>query len=263
MQIPILAGRDFGDQDGATAPCVAIVNQSMAKKYWPRGNAVGGRITLSNKTCSVVGIVGNIIYRNVVWENGDDPVLYSAMLQDYQGWFSVVLRSRTSEYGVLPTLQSAVSSLDGTLPITDVESLSDHIKVSYTEQKIPTEMIAVYGTCCLLVAMVGGYAAIAYSVSVRSREFALRMASGAERSRVLRLVMSSGLRIVGGGLIIGAFGAFFAVHVLKSLLFGVSEFDPASAIFAALLVSGTAVATTMLPARRAASIEPMDALRTE
>ncbi len=263
MRIPILEGREFTENDGSNAACVAIVNQSMAKKYWPKGDAVGGRITVSKNTCSVVGVVGNIIYRNVVWENGDDPVLYLAMLQDYQGWFSVVLRSRTSAYGVLPALQSAVSALDGNLPITDVESLSEHIKVSYSGQKIPAEMIAVYGACCLLVAMVGVYAAMAYSVSERSREFALRMALGAQRSRVLGLVMTSGLRIVVGGLIIGAIGAFFAVRVLKSLLFGVSGFDPGSAMAAALLMSGTAVAAALFPARRAASIEPIDALRME
>jgi len=190
-------------------------------------------------------------------------VLYLSTPQDYEGWFSVVLRSRTSAYNLLPTLQSAVAALDSTLPITDVESLNDHIQVSYAGQKIPAEMVAVYGACCLLVAILGVYAAMAYSVSQRSREFALRMALGSQRSGVVALVMRSGLEVVLGGLAIGALGAFFSIRVLKSLLVGVSGFDPASIVAATLLMTFTALAAAFLPAQRAASIEPMEALRSE
>ena len=262
MRIPVVEGREFSGQDGVDAPCVAIVNQGMEQKYWPKGGAVGAQITVSNRTCRIVGIAHNIVYRNVAWESGD-PVLYLSLLQDYQGWFSVVVRSRSSAYSVLPLLQGAVASLDGSLPVTDVESLRDHIEVSYAGQKVPAEMIAVYGACCLLVAMLGVYAAMAYSVAQRMREFALRMALGAQRSSVLGLVIKSGLRIALIGLMIGAAGSFLAVRVLNSLLFGVSSFDPASATAAALVLLVTAFVAALAPARRAASIEPMQTLRME
>ena len=114
----------------------------------------------------------------------------------------------------------------GSRPITDVESLSEHVQASYSGQKISAEMIAVYGACCLLVAMLGVYAAMASSVSERSREFALRMALRSERSRLLGLVMTSGLRVVLGGLVVGTVGAFFVVRVLKTLLFGLKLSPP-------------------------------------
>ncbi len=262
MRIPLMQGREFTDQDVAGAPCVAMVNEGMAKKYWPRGNVLGGRVTVSKHDCAVIGIVHNYVYRSVVWESGD-PVLYLSLLQDYQGRFGVVMRSRASAYNLVPTLQAAVASLDGAQPITDVESMTEHMEVSYSGQKIPAEMIAVYGVCCLLVAMLGVYAVMAYSVSERNREFALRMALGAERSQVLGLVMNSGLRVIIGGLLIGAIGTFFAVRVLKAMLFGVSSFDPVSTLFATLLIVLMACLAALIPGRRAASIEPMSALRTE
>lgn len=263
MQIPVMQGREFAEQDSANAPCVAVVNQAMAQKYWPRGDALGGQITVGDQACSVVGVTQNILYRSAAWEDTPDPVLYLSLLQDYQGWFHVVMRSRTSAYSVLPDLQSAVASLDSSLPITDVESLQEHIQVSYAAQKIPAQMIAVYGVFCLLVAMLGVYAAMAYAVAERTREFALRMALGSQRSGVLGLVMMSGVRVVFAGLVIGSIGAYFGVRVLKSLLYGVSSFDPVSSGSAALLVAAIALLAALLPARRAASIEPMTALRSE
>jgi putative ABC transport system permease protein len=234
----------------------------MAAKYWPKRNAMDGEVTVSKHTCRIVGVVHNIVYRNPSWDSGD-PVLYVAMLQDYQGWFSVVLRGRSSAYNLLPALQAAVASADSSLPITDVESLSDHIQFAYMGQKIPAEMVGVYGACCLLVAMLGVYAAMAYSVAQRSREFALRMALGSDRTRVLQLVIASSVRVALIGLAFGALGAFLAVRVLKSMLFGVSAFDPASATSAAAVMVLATLAAALLPALRAASIEPMQTLRAE
>jgi ABC-type antimicrobial peptide transport system permease subunit len=262
LRIPILQGREFNDADSSTAPCVAIVNQSMARKYWPKGDALGDRIQVSKRSCEVVGVNRNIIYRSAAWDTGD-PVVYLSILQDYQPAFSMVLRSTGSSQNFLPELDRAVASLDGTLPINDIESLHDHIQVSYSDTKVPAEMIGVYALCSLLVATLGVYAGLAYSVIERTKEFALRVALGAERNRIVGMVLRESAMVAMGGVLVGGIGAFFAVRVMKSLLFGVSPFDPFSAFAAVLVLVTTAGIAAWLPARRAASIEPMQALRAE
>jgi len=265
LRIPILQGREFSDRDGNAAACVAVVNQSMANKYWPRssgGNVVGSQIQVGKRACEVVGVSRNIIYRSATYDSGD-PVVYLSMLQDYQGWFSIVMRGTASVQSLLPELDREVSALDGTLPINDIETLRDHVETSYADAKVPAEMIGVYGFCSLLVATLGVYAGLAYSVVERTKEFALRAALGAERKRIFGMILGESGRIALGGIVVGAIGAFFAVRVMKSLLYGVSPFDPVSGAAAVLLLTVTAGFAAWLPARRAASIEPMQALRTE
>ncbi len=262
LRIPILQGREFNDRDTDTAPCVAIVNQGMARKYWSQGNVLGSRIQVGKHSCEVVGVNRNIIYRNAVWDTGD-PVVYLSLLQDYQGWFHVVFRGTRSVETLLPGLDRAVSALDSSLPIEDIETLHDHIQASYSDAKVPAELIGVYGICSLLVAVLGVYAGLAYSVAERTREFALRVALGAERQRIFAMIVRESGKVAIGGVLVGAIGAFFAVRVMKSLLFGVSPFDPVSAAGAVLMLISAAAFAAWLPARRAASIEPMQALRAE
>ena len=262
MRIPVLQGREFNDRDNDAAPCVAIVNQSMAHKYWPKGNALGSQMQVGKRSCEVVGVNRPIIYRSASWDTGD-PVVYLSILQDYQGWFSIVLRGTSSAQNLLPGLDREVAALDGTLPLNDIETLHDHIQASYSDAKVPAEMIAVYGICSLLVATLGVYAGLAYSVVERTKEFALRVALGAERKRIFGMILRESAWIALGGVAVGATGAFFAVRVMKSLLFGVSPFDPVTAVAAVLVLAFTAAFAAWLPARRAASIEPMQALRSE
>ena len=262
LRIPILQGREFNDRDIDTAPCVAIVNQSMARKYWPKGNVLGSQMQVGKRSCEVIGVNRNIIYRSATYDSGD-PVVYLSMLQDYQGWFSILMRGTASVQNLLPELDRAVSALDSTLPINDIETLHDHVQTSYSDVKVPAEMIGVYGICSLLVATLGVYAGLAYSVVERTKEFALRIALGAERKRIFSMILSESGRIALGGIIVGALGAFFAVRVMKSLLYGVSPFDPVSACIAIGVLLLTATVAAWLPARRAASIEPMQALRSE
>ncbi len=189
----------------------------MARKYWPKGNVLGSQIQVGKRSCEVVGVNRTIIYRNASWDTGD-PVVYLSILQDYQGWFSIVLRGTSSAQNLLPGLDREVAALDSTLPINDIETLHDHIQASYSDAKVPAEMIGVYGLCSLLVATLGVYAGLAYSVVERTKEFALRVALGAERTRIFGMILRESAWIALGGIAVGATGAFFAVRVMKSLL---------------------------------------------
>jgi ABC-type antimicrobial peptide transport system permease subunit len=189
--------------------------------------------------------------------------LYLPTLQYYQGELFVAVRSRTTAEAVLPTLRQAVAKLDGALPLENVQTLRQVSEVLYQFSRIPAELLGVFALASLLVATMGLYAVMAYAVTERSREFALRMAVGATRVQIVRLVVNGGLETVAAGLLIGGVGAFFAIRLLRSLLFGVAPFDPFSFIAAAAVLVVTVLLAGVAPAGRAASIQPMEALRTE
>jgi predicted permease len=264
MRIPLLQGRDFTAQDRDGAPLVAVVNEDMAHRYWPKGNAVGSSVVVGpqKQACQIVGIVKNYAYHNP--QNTDpDPVLYLPILQHYQGELFVAARSRTTAEAVLPALRESISKLDSALPLESVQTLRQVGEVLYQFSWIPVELLGVFALASLLVASLGLYAVMAYSVTERNREFALRMAVGATRAQIVRLVVSGGLQTVAVGLVIGAVGSFFAVKLLRSALFGVGAADPLSFAAAALMLVITVLLAGLLPARRAASVQPMQVLKTE
>jgi putative ABC transport system permease protein len=160
-------------------------------------------------------------------------------------------------------LRQAVASLDGLLPLEDVQTLEEVAGIRYQFSRIPAEMLGVYALSSVLVAMLGLYAVMAYSVIERNREFALRIALGSTRLGIFRLVLSGSTWVAALGLAAGALGSIAAVRLLRSMLFGVTAFDPLSYCAAALFLLLTVFVSGLLPARRAASIEPMQALRTE
>jgi len=262
MQIPIVQGREFTDADTDTLPCLAVVNQTMARKYWPTGNVLGAQITVGKHSCQVVGVNRPFIYRNASWDV-PDPVVCLSMMQDYQGWFFIMLRGTASIQNLLAGLDREVAALDSSLPINDMESLHEHLQTSYYEARVPAQMVGVYAICSLLVATLGVYAGLAYSTLERTREFALRVALGAQRKRITSMILRESGSIALGGVFIGAVGGFFTVRLMKSLLYGVSPFDPVSAVGAVFVLAVAALTAAWLPARRAASIEPMQALRSE
>ena len=264
MRIPLLQGRDFAVSDNDKSADVAIVNESMAQRYWPRGGAIGSSVTVDKLPRRIVGVVRDYAYHTPDMTE-PDPVLFLPLAQGSPGYpyVMVALRSRTNSSAVAAQLREAVAGLDSALPLENVRTLKEVTGEQYQMSRIPAELIGVYALSSVLVAMMGLYAVMAYSVIERYREFALRIALGSTRAGIFRLVMG-GIGVTAAiGLVSGAVGSVAAVRLLRAMLFGVTPFDPISYCAAAACLLITVFLSVLAPARRAASIEPMQALRTE
>ncbi|HXS77077.1 MAG TPA: ADOP family duplicated permease [Terracidiphilus sp.] len=262
--IPLQQGRDFTTADNENSPKVAIVNAVMAQRYWPKGNAIGGTIVVDKLPRQIVGIVPEFAYHSPN-STDHDPLVFLPMLQGKSGYGYAILaiHSRTSATGLAAQLRRSVAALDPFLPVEQVRTLEDVTAQQYQISKIPAELLGVYAICSVLVAMMGLYAVMAYSVIERNREFAVRMALGSSRSGIFRLVLQGSASVVLVGLIVGGAGSIAGVRLLRSMLFNVAPFDPLSFSIAAVALVLTVLLAGITPARRAASIEPMQALRTE
>jgi predicted permease len=263
MGIAIDRGRDFSAGDTANSTPVAIVNEAMARRYWPNGDAIGHSIEFRKKPWQVVAVVPNYAYHDPQ-DTDPSPVLYLPMAQTgFASYTIVAVRSRGDASALTPLLRREVSRLDGALPLEEVRTLEDVSNAMYLFSRIPAELLGVYALSSLLVAMMGLYAVIAFTVVERHREFGLRMALGSTRAAIFRLVLAGSASIAAIGLVTGGAASIAAVRLLRSMLFGVAPFDLMSFGAAAVVLLLALLAAGFVPARRAASIEPMQALRTE
>ena len=262
--IQIQQGRDFTTSDNDAAPRVAVINESMAHRYWPNGNALGSSIVVDKVQRQIVGIVHDYAYHSP--DNTDpNPVVFLPLLQGKSGYGYAIIavHSRTSADAVAAQLRKAIAGLDSALPLENVRTLEDVTGQQYQMSRIPAELLGVYAICSVLVAMMGLYAVMAYSVIERNREFALRMALGSSRGGIFRLVLQGSTAVIVVGLVAGGLGSIAAVRLLRSMLFNVAPFDPVSFLGAAIALVLTVIVAGFIPARRAASIQPMQALRNE
>jgi predicted permease len=263
MEIGVDRGRDFTSSDNSKAPRVAIVNESMARRYWPKEDAIGHSVEVGHEQWQVIGIVHDYTY-HMPDNTETTPLLFLPLAQwNAPTYTSIAVRSRTSADAVAGQLRQAISALDSSLPLENVSTLEEVSNQLYQFFRIPAELLGVYTVSSLLVAMLGLYAVMAYSVIERHREFALRITLGSTRVQIVQLILGGSLRVALLGLAVGGLGSIAAVRLLRSMLFGVAPFDPISYGIAAFLLLSTAVLSGLVPARRAASIQPMQALRTE
>jgi hypothetical protein len=262
MRIPLQQGREFNVHDNAASPNVAVINESMARRYWPKGDAIGHSVMVGDKARQIVGVVHDYTYYNPQ-TTVQDLVLFLPLAQEYSSLIFVAIRTRIPESGAVMLLRRAVGELDSKLPIENLETLDAVVGTRDQLWRVPAELLGVYALSSVLVAMLGLYAVMAYSVIERHREFALRIALGSSRAGIFRLVLS-GIGVTAAiGLISGTLGSVAAVRLLRAMLFGVTPFDPVSYCVAAAFLLFTVLAAGMAPARHAASIEPMQALRSE
>jgi ABC-type antimicrobial peptide transport system permease subunit len=262
MGIAMRRGREFDTHDDASSTLVAVVNEVMARRYWPAGDAIGSSVIVDKQARRIVGIVGDFAYSDPA-DSDPSPLFFLPLAQNYSSYVKVAARSRTTASAIAAQLRQAVAGLDGSLPLEDVRTLKEVAGERYQVSRIPAELLGVYGFCSVLVATIGLFAVMSYSVVARNREFALRMALGSTRGAIFRLVLSGSAWTAAIGFAIGGLGSVAAVRLLRSMLFGVASFDPASYCAAAAMLLLTIFVAGIVPARRAASIEPMQALRAE
>lgn len=269
MGIRLLRGRLFTPQDDGGDQQVVVINQAMAQRFWPNGDAIGKRLrwipVANDPWKTVVGVVSDVKHRGLASESMPEvyvPHPHDKILEGPRRTMVVVVRS-TSPQSVIPTLRSAVWSVDKNLPVDDVKLMKDRIADSLSVQRLGTGASAAFSAVALLLAALGLTGIVSYMVNQRVHEFGVRLAIGAQPRDVLRLVVGQGGRLALIGLVLGLAGGFAVSKVLQGLLFGVRSGDPAVFASVAIVVASIALLASYLPARRASRVDPVIALRVE
>jgi putative ABC transport system permease protein len=261
MGMALVRGRVFSDRDGATTSPVVVIDEEAAHRYWPAGDAIGARISIDNPNTwrEIVGIVASV--RHDALDQAPRGTIYLPLAQRPTSTIFAVLDTVDDPVRAAAAARGVVRGLDPGLPVYDISSLENRLSDSLGRRRIAMWLLVAFGSLALALAAIGVYGVLAYDVSQRKQEIGIRMALGADGSRVLQMVMASGVSMTIVGIGVGVALAAIAARAASGLLFGVSPYDPVTyAAFAAVLI-GTAIIAAYVPARRATEVDPMIALR--
>lgn len=259
VQMPLLAGREFSEHDTKDRPAVAIVNETMARRYWNRTDVVGERFRVGASTLDIVGVVPTGKYQTL--GERPRPYFYAPMAQRYPSQGVLHVRTNGDPAQLAPAVRDALASLDVNIPLYDVKTLRSHMLFATFTQRLAASMLGGFGILALTLAGIGLYSVMAYAVSQRTREVGIRMALGAQPSDVLRLIVRQGMTLLAIGLAVGLAMAFGAMPLMAPVLIGVDGRDPVTFGAVSLLLAVVALAASYIPARRAAAVDPIVALR--
>jgi predicted permease len=271
LGIPVVLGRAFGPQD-ERASRVAIINQSLARKYFGEENPIGRRFSIDHTRADpkfeIIGVVPDTKWLDV--RDAVSPSLYFPFTNDHLGALAIkwaqmnfAVRVADEPVAVLPSLRKVARDIDATLPITDVRTLDEQIERRFTQERLFARFSSFFGCLALALASVGLYGLMSYSVLSRTGEIGIRLALGALPRGILGMILRDSLRLVAAGVIVGIIVAAGAVRLVADMLYGLSPFDPITHVGVALLLVTVASVACLLPARRAAKIDPMVPLRAE
>ncbi len=265
MGLGLLDGRDFGGADVEGAPRTAIVNETMARRFWPGESPIGKRFRMMQEpeptTVEVVGVVRDSV--SFTLSEDPRPYAYVPLAQSYTPWLALEARTEGDPSAMLPAVRREVAALDPTLPLFDVTTLDDAIGLSLFPARLGASLLGLFALLATLLAAVGVYGVVAYLVSRQTRDIGIRMALGASRRHVLWLVLGRSGALVLLGITLGVVAAIALTRFVVGFLYGVSAVDPATFLVTSLALAGVALLASFVPARRAARIEPLSALRHE
>ena len=275
VRIPVLQGRDFNTTDTASSPLVVVINKTMAQRWWPNENPIGQRITFDfvpdERPREVVGVVGDVRLNQTQTQPG--PIAYLPHVQQSQRWLGpswnyrsamfYILRTNGNPVGMASAIRSAVAEVDGSKPAGNIQTVEQNLRDQVSGRRVYMLLLSVFGVIAAVLAAVGIYGVMAYAVTQRTREIGIRMALGATSSSVLSLVVKQALILVFIGLILGVGGAIGLTRFLKNELYGVESTDPTTFIAVSVGLVVVAVLASLIPTRRAVSVDPTVALRHE
>jgi putative ABC transport system permease protein len=261
MGIPMLAGRDFTPRDNRESPFVLVINQTAAERYWPGEDPVGQTVKLGDSEAEIIGVVGDVRQLSLAQEPA--PAVYSAFTQVSRVGMTLVVRTTGEPLNTLATVQSTIWDIDPDQPISQISTMDQLVLGSVAQPRFSMTLLSVFAGLALVLASVGIYGVISYSVSQRTHELGLRMALGAETGDLLKLILRQGLALAGTGIGIGLLAALVLTRLMESLLFGVAAVDLVTFAFVCVLLGLVALVATTVPAFRAARVDPMISLRAE
>jgi putative ABC transport system permease protein len=277
MGIPLRAGRDFDERDTRDAGYVAIINETLARRYWPSEDPIGKRVTLDDprdnsrppRWLTVVGVVKDA--KQMSWTDAPSNEIYipfqrSGFFDLTAGWFTsmtMVIRTTVEAQSLAGTAEETIRSLDRNLPVSNVVTMEQVIADTLWQPRFNLQLVGIFAALAMTLAAIGLYGVMSYSVAQRTREVGLRMALGAQRKDVLKLVVGQGMKLALAGVALGLLASFGLTRLMEKLLFEVSATDLSTFAEIAVLLTLVALVACWIPARRATKVDPMVALRHE
>jgi predicted permease len=274
MGVQVKQGRGFLSSDGPNSEGVALVNETLAQRYWPNQDPVGQQVRMSIPATlnfwepiprqgwlTIVGVVGDI--RDWAWAEPKTGQLYLAEAQNPSRLMSLVVRSGDDRAQLTTAVRRAVASVDPSQPITEVKTMDDYLAVAFSQRRLNMSLLAFFAVVAALLAAIGIYGVMGYAVTQRSHEIGIRMALGAEPGDVLRMIVGDGMKLTCMGLSLGILGSLLVMNILESQLYGVKARDPLTFIAVSASLALVALAACYFPARRATKVDPLVALRYE
>jgi putative ABC transport system permease protein len=264
LQIPVLGGRGIEIRDRAASPRVVVISESMARRYWPGGNPVGERLTvymgMNQSPWEIVGVVRDV-RTNIAAD--PEPAIYFPYAQVPYRYMVLTIRTHADEQALIGQIETALQSIDPDQPLYQIRSLEELVSQTLVPWRFTMTMLGSFAALALVLAAAGIYGVISYSVGRRTAEIGIRMALGAHRGTVLRLVLRQGMSVTLAGIAVGLAGALYLTQFLTSQLYGVTPTDTLTFLAIPVMIALVAAAASYIPARRAARIDPSIALRTE